>query len=349
MKTLSESEMTRAVRSRDRDYDGRFVYAVTTTGVYCRPSCGARPARRENLRFYPDNAAAERAGYRACLRCRPDQPALDVSNMVAVARFIEDNADERLTLAQLSSRAGLSPSRLQRVFKSVFGVSPKAYQDAARQRTLKQALQAGERVTDAIFEAGYGSMSRVHEQAARNIGMTPSAYRAKGAGETISWAYRSSTLGPMMMAATDRGVCFVQFGEDHPSLLAQLEKEFPNAELVESTAGTPLDDWMQALDTHLAQHGPRPELPLDLRGTAFQVLVWKFLLSVKEGDVVSYSAVAEAVGKPRAVRAAASACGANRIAVLIPCHRVLRANGDLGGYRWGLARKRALLDGERRS
>lgn len=344
-----EAEMRAAIAARDHRFDGRFVYAVITTDVYCRPSCGGRPPRPENIRFFVDNDAAEAADFRPCLRCRPDQPALDVANMARLARYIEAHADERLTLAHLSAQADLSPSRLQRVFKSVLGVSPKVYQDAVRHRIMKAALQEGERVTDAVFEAGFGSLNRVHGRAnnAHNIGMTPSAYRRLGAGESIAWACRQSTLGPLMMAATERGVCFAQFGEDEATLLAQLTREFPKAELVPSSAGEALDAWIEALDAHLADNEPRPELPLDLRGTAFQMIVWRFLLSIKEGDIVSYGDVARAVGKPNAVRAAASACGANRVAVLVPCHRVLRANGDLGGYRWGLDRKRALLDAER--
>ena len=345
----TEAQMRAAIRSRDLRFDGRFVYAVITTGVYCRPSCGARPPRPENIRFFASDAEAESADFRPCLRCRPDLPALNVTNMARIARYIEEHADERLTLAHLASKAELSPSRLQRVFKSVFGVSPKVYHDAARHRIMKAALQDGDRVTDAVFEAGFGSLNRVHGRAnpSHNIGMTPSAYRAKGAGETIAWACRDSALGPLMMAATDRGVCFVQFGEDQTALLAQLTNEFPNATLLPSQAQASLDVWVDALDNHLAHNAPRPELPLDLRGTAFQVLVWRFLLSIKDGDVVSYQDVADAIGKPKAVRAAASACGANRVAVLVPCHRVLRSNGDLGGYRWGLERKRALLDAER--
>ena len=344
---LTESKKRAAIKARDRAYDGRFVYAVVTTGVYCRPSCAARPARPENIRFYDDNAAAEAAGYRACQRCRPDEPAYDVARMTALARYIETYADERLTLGRLADEAGLSPSRLQKQFKSVFGISPKAYQDAVRRQGLKAALQKGDRVTDAIFDQGYSSTSRVLGEAAHSIGMTPSAYRSGGAGETIYWACRDSALGPLMMAATARGVCFAQFGDDEASLLDTLTSEFPKAEVVPSTAGSDLDRWIEALDAHLSAHAPRPELPLDLRGTAFQILVWRFLMSVKTGEVVSYSDVARGVGKPRAVRAAASACGANRIAVLVPCHRVLRADGNIGGYRWGLPRKRALLDAER--
>ncbi|MEO1230046.1 MAG: methylated-DNA--[protein]-cysteine S-methyltransferase [Myxococcota bacterium] len=345
---LTETEMRAALSARDPRYDDRFVYAVITTGVYCRPSCGARPARPENLRFYSNPEAARAAGFRACRRCRPDQRAPEVERMTELARYIESHADEKLTLAHLAERAQLSASRLQRVFKSVLGVSPKAYQDGLRREELKQALREGERVTDAILEAGYGSPSRVHGAASRNIGMTPSAYRAQGAGETVTWACRDTVLGPLMMAATDRGVCFVQFGESEEELLEQLRSEFARAEIEPSTAGAELDAWIDALDQHLRETGPRPELPLDLRGTAFQVLVWRFLLGLDEGTVVSYAEVARGVGKPRAVRAAASACGANRVAVLVPCHRVLRSDGGLGGYRWGLDRKRALIDAERR-
>lgn len=345
---LSEDTMRAALRARDPGYDGRFVYAVITTGVYCRPSCGARAARPENIRFFDTGEAARAGGFRPCKRCRPDERAPEVKRMVELARYIEDHADAPLTLAHLAQRAELSPSRLQRVFKSVLGVSPKAYQDALRREELKQALREGERVTDAILEAGFGSPSRVHGASSRNIGMTPSAYRAQGAGEILAWACRDSVLGPLLMAATDRGVCFVQFGDSEEALLEQLSTEFAQAQILPSPAGAELDAWIEALDAHLRRTGPRPELPLDLRGTAFQVLVWRFLLGLEEGAVVSYGEVAQAVGRPRAVRAAASACGANRLAVLVPCHRVLRANGDLGGYRWGLPRKRALLDAERR-
>jgi AraC family transcriptional regulator of adaptative response/methylated-DNA-[protein]-cysteine methyltransferase len=235
------------------------------------------------------------------------------------------------------------------VFKATFGVTPKQYQDAARSERLKDLLKSSGGVADAIFAAGYGSTSRVYGEASRNVGMTPGAYRAGGAGETITYACRDSALGPLLMAATKRGVCFAQFGKSERALIRQLQQEFPNATLRASTAtdAQELDAWVEALNEHLSAGAPRPELPLDLRGTAFQIRVWQFLLHVAEGDVVSYSEVAAGIGKPKAVRAAASACGANSIAVLIPCHRVLRSDGGLGGYRWGTERKRALLDAER--
>ncbi|MEL7029138.1 MAG: methylated-DNA--[protein]-cysteine S-methyltransferase, partial [Pseudomonadota bacterium] len=273
----------------------------------------------------------------------------DVDRMVELAGFIRAHADQRLTLQDLAARQKLSPTYLQKAFKSVIGLSPKAYQDAVRLNRLKDLLRTGGDVTGAIFEAGYGSSSRVYEKAARHMGMTPKAYRAGGAGEAITYVCRDTSFGPLMMAATDKGVCFVMFGESQAALEKQLRSEFPHADLSSSpqTDAGALDAWMDALEAHLEQGAPRPEIPLDLRGTAFQMKVWRFLLSIPEGDVVSYSEVAAGIERPSAVRAAASACGKNRIAVLVPCHRVLRGDGGIGGYRWGVERKRALLDSER--
>ncbi len=278
---------------------------------------------------------------------RPGEPAVRL--MQALARYIEKNADGTISLRQLAAQAQLSSAHLQRTFKAVLGVSPKAYHDAARLRLLKKGLKAGKSVLDSITEAGFQSTSRLYGHPLRNLGMTPSTYRAGGSGETIAYALRTSALGPLLMAATDRGVCFAQFGNSEAALIARLRAEFPRARIVASdmTHSSELDAWMRALDAHVAGNAPRPDLPLDLRGTAFQIRVWKFLLQVAEGDVLSYSEVASAIGAPKAVRAAASACAANRIAVLVPCHRVLRADGRLGGYRWGLARKRLLIDRER--
>jgi AraC family transcriptional regulator of adaptative response/methylated-DNA-[protein]-cysteine methyltransferase len=269
--------------------------------------------------------------------------------LIKIARHIERHIEEKLTLSDLSKIAGLSVSRLQRVFKAAFGISPKAYQDAIRMGRFKQSLKDGDGVTEAIFSSGFGSISRVYGEASRNIGMTPKAYRAGGAGETITYACCNTALGLIMMAVTARGVCFVQFGEDESSLLTQLQIEFPKADLSASTvqSAPELDDWMKALDQHISQGAVRPDLPLDMRGTAFQMQVWQFLLSVREGDVISYGELAKEIDKPKAFRAAATACGSNRIGVLIPCHRVIRGDGSLGGYRWGLDRKRALLDQER--
>ncbi len=268
---------------------------------------------------------------------------------VALARFIADNAESTLTLETLAARVHLSPSRMQRVFKSIFGVSPKRFQQAARSEKFKSLLRSGADITRAIFDSGYGSTSRVYGQTLHNIGMTPKSYRAGGKDETITWACRDTMLGSLMMAATDRGVCFAQFGDSETALLEQLGTEFPQAKLERYSAQSSLqlDQWIEALNGYMQNQQPRPEVPLDLQGTAFQIKVWEFLLSLDDGDVMSYSEVAQAIDRPKAVRAAASACGKNRIAVLVPCHRILRGDGGLGGYRWGLERKRALLDAER--
>lgn len=349
MSMPSEQKMRSAIGARDKSFDGQFFYGVITTGVFCKPSCSARAAKPENLRFFPTIESAKLAGFRPCKRCQPKEESPRLARLVVVARHIENHADEQLTLANLAEIAGLSPSRLQRIFKKAFGISPKAYQDAIRMRQFKQSLKKSETVTDAILSSGFGSISRVYGEATRDIGMTPKAYRSGGAGEVIAYACRNTALGLMAMAATDKGVCFVQFGNDETSLFSELEAEFPNAELCASPAQetAELDIWMEALDLHISSGAPRPDLPIDMRGTAFQMKVWKFLLSIREGDVLSYSEVAAKIDKPKAVRAVASACAKNRIGVLIPCHRVLRGDGSLGGYRWGLERKRALLSAER--
>jgi AraC family transcriptional regulator of adaptative response/methylated-DNA-[protein]-cysteine methyltransferase len=348
--TLDETRWQQ-VTARDKAADGQFVYAVKTTGVYCRPSCPSRPAKRANVSFFAAPAEAEAAGFRACRRCHPaavQEPA--ASLMQAMAAYIVSHAEESLTLTHLADQAGMSPTHFQRAFKAAIGVSPREYQAAQRLARFKHALREGDGVLEAGLDAGFGSTSRIYEAVDGGLGMTPSAYRAGGAGETIAYAVRETTLGPLLMAATPRGVCFVQFGENAEALQQQLAAEFPKAGLAPAApeAQGPLDAWMAALAAHLDQAAPRPDLPLDLRGTAFQIRVWRFLMSVKPGDVVSYSELAAGAEKPRAIRAAASACAANCIAVLIPCHRALRADGSLGGYRWGLDRKRALLDAERR-
>jgi AraC family transcriptional regulator of adaptative response/methylated-DNA-[protein]-cysteine methyltransferase len=269
--------------------------------------------------------------------------------MQGIARYIERHASDPLTLAQLAVQAGLSPAHLQRTFKAVFGVSPKAYHDAARFGLLKDGLKQGRSVLDSLTEAGFQSTSRIYGQAVRSLGMRPSTYRAGGAGETIAHAFGSTSLGLLLMAATDRGVCFAQFGASRETLLAQLGAEFPRATLVPSgnAHSAELGAWLARFEAHLAGNAPRPDLPLDLRGTAFQIRAWRFLLGIPEGRVISYTELAQGIDAPRAVRAAASACAANRIAVLVPCHRVLRGDGGFGGYRWGLERKRALIDAER--
>jgi AraC family transcriptional regulator of adaptative response/methylated-DNA-[protein]-cysteine methyltransferase len=346
----SEQEMQKAIVSRDKSFDGDFFYGVITTGVFCRPSCSSRSAKPENLRFFPNHNTAMVKGFRPCKRCQPIEAKQSDDRMVNIARYIEEHADETLTLASLANIAKLSSSRLQRIFKEAFGISPKTYQEALRMRRFKADLKKGATVTDAIYSSGFGSTSRIYGETSRNIGMTPKPYQKGAAGEIVSYACRNTILGLMAMAATDKGVCFVEFGVDEQSLISKLKIEFPNAMLVASSTqnSEELNIWIEALNQHISERAPRPDLPLDMRGTVFQMKVWQFLLSIKEGDVLSYSTLATKIDNPKAFRAVASACAANRIGILIPCHRVLRGDGSLGGYRWGLERKQSLLEAEKK-
>lgn len=342
-----------AVSQRRAALDGSFVYAVHSTGIYCRPSCPSRRPRPDGLSYYADPEQAEAAGYRACRRCAPRQapgPDPTTRTLIDVSRHLWQQAETPLTLQALARWSGLSAGHLQRRFKALFGVSPRQFQAAARLQRLKSRLREGASVTEAMHAAGYSSASRLHAQTDGRLGMTPSSYRSGGAGETIHHACRDTALGLLMMAATPRGICFVQFGEDVQQLERQLGAEFPRATLRPSDArdSPELDSWIAALDAHLSRDAACPELPLDLRGTAFQLKVWEFLIRTREGEALSYTELAAGIGSPRAIRAAASACAANRVAVLVPCHRVLRGDGSLGGYRWGLQRKRVLIDAERR-
>jgi AraC family transcriptional regulator, regulatory protein of adaptative response / methylated-DNA-[protein]-cysteine methyltransferase len=348
---LNEERCWEAVSGRDADSDGRFVYGVATTRVYCRPSCAARRPLRKNVRFFATPAAAEKSGFRACLRCRPANKAGNVINGVVheLARRIASNPDHPFRLQDLAQRAGYSPFHLQRAFKSILGSSPKEYQTAARLRALKKELRSDAPVAKAIYQAGFGSGSRVYEKADRHLGMTPSEYRSGGKGLTISYANGSTPLGLLMIGATDRGICFLQFGDSEEALLAELQRQFAAATFrpMPATHVKQFELWMAALNKHLRGLEPRLDLPLDMRGTAFQLIVWRYLQQLPYGMVRSYSEVAQAIGKPSAARAVARACATNAIALLIPCHRVVRGTGELGGYRWGLQRKRVLLDTER--
>jgi AraC family transcriptional regulator of adaptative response/methylated-DNA-[protein]-cysteine methyltransferase len=267
----------------------------------------------------------------------------DAQHLIALARRIVAQADETWSLAEMAAEFSLSPSAFQRRFTALIGLSPKALQDAARLGRLKSALKSGSRITDAILEAGFGSSSRVYGEAQRDLGMTLSTYREGASGEVIHWACSETRLGPLLMAATARGVCFAQFGESEAALQAELQREFPKAHWQAAPTDAPLEAWLSALDAHLQNASPLPVLPLDLRGTTFQMRVWRFLQGVPLGETRSYTALAAGIGAPKAVRAAASACAANRVALLVPCHRVLRGDGALGGYRWGVERKAALL------
>lgn len=341
-----------AVQTRDATQDRAFVYGVTRTGVYCRPSCPARRPLRANVRYFDTPADAAAAGLRPCRRCRPlerwrDDP--DIARVLDACRQV-DQADPLPSAAALAAQLGLDPFRLNRLFQRILGVTPGDVIEGERLRRVKRALRTSASVTDAIYDAGLGSSRALYERAPASLGMTPREYRAGGAGVAISHACGGTALGTVCIGATDRGLCFLQFGDDADALVEQLAREFPQARLepMPPAARGAFDTWMRALAAHLEGDPAAPELPLDLRGTAFQLRVWNYLRSIPRGDVVSYAEAARALGAPTATRAVASACARNRIAVLVPCHRVVRGDGGLGGYRWGLPRKRALIDAERR-
>lgn len=338
-----------AVSNRDRSFDGMFYVGVLTTGVYCKPSCPARHPLRKNVRFYATPKAAERDGLRACLRCRPlESTGTKPARIHELCRYIEEHASEPLTLDDLAEKAGLSRFHLQRTFKAVVGLSPKQYKDACRLDSLKGALKQSNDVAAAVYDAGFGSASRVYEHADARLGMTPNRYRQGGRGISMTHATVDSPLGLLLIAATDRGVCFVQFGDTRDSLLGALRKEYPEAEL-EPMGDPPSAEfrkWMQALNRYLEHKQPSLDLPVDVRATAFQMRVWNYLQSIPGGEVRSYGEVAAAIGAPSATRAVARACATNPVALAIPCHRVIRGSGALGGYRWGLERKRELLEME---
>jgi AraC family transcriptional regulator of adaptative response/methylated-DNA-[protein]-cysteine methyltransferase len=339
----ADHERWKAVVTRDASHDGEFVFAVATTGVYCRPSCPARRPRRENVQFFAGPEPAEQAGYRACLRCRPKSVRGKQSDGVkAICRFIEQHLDEPLTLVRLGKEFHQSPFHLQRRFKAVLGITPREYADSCRLRLLKRNLQAGDSVTRALYDAGYGSSSRLYERTASQLGMTPDKYRRGAIAAAIRYTCADSPLGRMLVAATERGVCAIRFARSDDELLAGLKREFPFAVRKPDNAGLKL--WVAALLQRMRGQNLDSSLPLDIRATAFQRQVWTHLQSIPFGATRSYRQVAKAIGRPRAARAVARACATNPVAVAIPCHRVLRQDGSMGGYRWGIERKKALLD-----
>lgn len=342
----SDDARLAAIRRRDPAADGAFVYAVRTTGVYCRPSCAARPARRENISFYPTCAKAEMAGFRPCLRCRPSEPsrAARQAELVARACRIIEAADTPPTLAALAAGADLSAFHFHRLFRAVTGVTPRGYAVAHRAKRVEAGLGRTATVTEAIYEAGFNAPSRFYDTAPERLGMTPSAYRDGGVGAVIRFAVGECSLGSILVAATDRGVCAILLGDDPDALLRDLQERFPRATLQGGDAGF---EATVALAVGLVEAPGRAlHLPLDISGTAFQQRVWTALRAIPPGTTASYTAVAQAIGRPAAVRAVAQACAANPIAVAIPCHRVVRSDGALSGFRWGIERKRALLDRE---
>lgn len=328
-----------AVLERDRRFDGKFVFAVRSTGVYCRPSCPARRPLQTNVRFYDDPNAAEHEGFRACRRCTPrgDAPAAALARR---ARKILDEV-ESMTLDTLARKLGVSPHHLQRVFKREVGASPKEYLAARRNERLRRELKEGRSVTDAIYESGFGSSSRAYEQP--HLGMSPGRYRAGGEGVHIHYTIAPTSLGPALIAATELGLCAVSLGENAER---ELRKEFPHASIARADDDDALATLVREVVARIDGETATRELPLDLKATSFQLRVWNALRKIPRGETRTYSDIAEEIGSPKAVRAVAGACASNRLAVVIPCHRVIAKNGETGGYRWGVARKKKLLAGE---
>jgi AraC family transcriptional regulator of adaptative response/methylated-DNA-[protein]-cysteine methyltransferase len=335
-----------ALVSRDAGADGSFVYAVRTTGVYCRPSCASRQPRRDNVTFHATCAEAEAAGFRPCLRCRPNGPAPEAHRRAAVERACRliDEAEALPPLADLAGAAGLSPFHFHRVFKAVTGVTPAAYARARRAARLAKDLQSAGTVTEAIYGAGYNAPSRFYAEASGRLGMAPARYRRGGAGSRIRFGVGACSLGAILVAATEKGICAILLGDDPDPLVRDLQDRFPDADLVGGDED--FEAWMAQVIGLVEVPGRKHDLPLDIAGTAFQQRVWEALRAIPAGTTASYADIARAIGAPGSSRAVALACGANRLAVAIPCHRVVRSDGALSGYRWGVARKRDLLTRE---
>ena len=339
----NQAAFWQAVQARDASHDGDFVFAVSSTGVYCRPSCSARRPKRQNVTFFRKPDEAEKAGYRACLRCRPKAIVNGTLEIVkAMCRYIESHLDEPLTLARLGAEFHQSPFHLQRTFKSVLGVTPRAYADSCRMNQLKGNLRAGHSVTQSLYDAGYSSSSRLYERTASQLGMTPDKYRRGAIAASIRYTCSDSPLGRMLIAATDKGICSIQFANSDGELEQGLRHEFPFA--IRRRDDAAMQSWKEDLLRQMRGQRLHTALPLDIQATAFQRRVWSHLQSIPFGKTNSYAEVARAVGQPTAARAVARACAANPVAVAIPCHRVVSKSGDTGGYRWGIARKKALLD-----
>ena len=344
-----ENQRWQAVVDRDTAHDGKFVFAVASTGVFCRPSCPARRPRRENVTFFTTTQDAEKAGFRACLRCRPKvlggTPQMKMIR--AICRFIEQHLDEPVSLARLSSEFHLSPFHLQKTFKAVLGITPRAYAESCRLNQLKQNLRAGHSVTRAMYDAGYSSSSRLYERTASQLGMTPDKYRRGAVAAPIRYTLTNSDFGRLLIAATDKGICAIQFANSDDELEHGLKREFPFATRRRDDNG--MQPWRDELLRRLQGEKLRESLPLDIQATAFQRRVWTYLQSIPVGATRSYGDVAKGIGHPTASRAVARACATNPVAIAIPCHRVVRGSGDTGGYRWGAERKQALLEMERES
>lgn len=338
----------KALASRDSAADGTFVYAVTSTGIYCRPSCPSRRPRADRVRFFDTPGEARHAGFRACKRCQPDLAGLAQPGIDAVRRasaYLAAHADQTVTLDHLARVAAMSAHHLQRRFKAIVGLSPREFQSAVRAGKLRTSLRDGRDITTAIYEAGYGSPSRVYEAAPTGKGMSLSSYRRGGAGMHISYSTIASPIGQVLIAATENGVCAVKIGGTESSLAGELKREYPSAEIVENHK--PKSEWVSAIAKHLRGDEPALDLPIDVQATAFQWKVWRALQRIPYGETRAYAEVAKSIGKPKAVRAVARACATNPVALVVPCHRVVPAAGGTGGYRWGKERKARLIQTEK--
>jgi AraC family transcriptional regulator of adaptative response/methylated-DNA-[protein]-cysteine methyltransferase len=343
---VSDEAAWAALLAHDDAYDGRFVYGVATTGVYCRPSCPARRPLRKNVSFYDTIDAAEHAGFRACLRCRPrDEKAPWIAAIDRVRTYIDAHLDETVSLSRLSRHAGQSSFHLQRMFKRIVGLTPKQYQRLRRTERFKAHLKRGTKVTDAIYETGYGSSSRLYAVSNAQLGMTPSAYRRGGEGMQIHYATKSTPFGRLLVASTERGICSVMLGDRDGALEEALAKDFPLA--TRERATREMERWIDAVLASIEGKPLRDDVPIDVNGTDFKWRVWRALLEIPYGETRTYSEIAESIGAPRAVRAVGRACATNQAAILIPCHRAVGAKGALTGYRWGVERKQRLLEHER--
>jgi AraC family transcriptional regulator of adaptative response/methylated-DNA-[protein]-cysteine methyltransferase len=344
----TNDQMWQAVAAKDPRFDGQFVFAVSSTRVYCRPSCPSRRPRRENVTFFDLPDAAEQAGFRACLRCEPRSPRVvdsRVELVQRVCRFLDASQTETVKLADLAADAGVSTFHLQRTFKRVMGISPRQYLTARRFGNFKTLVREGEPVTQALYDSGFNSSSRLYEHAPEELGMTPATYGRGGRGININYTIAASPLGQLLVAVTERGVCAVRMGDTDAELEKDLRTEFPAATIRRDDAS--LREPVAKILNHLSNKKPQLDLPLDIRSTAFQRQVWEKLRAIPYGQTLSYGEVAKSLGKPGAVRAVGRACATNPVALVIPCHRVVREDQSLGGYRWGLDRKQKLLDHER--
>ena len=345
----NDEQLWQAVVSKDARFDGQFVFAVSSTGVYCRPSCPSRRAHRERVSFFDLPEAAEQAGFRACLRCQPKRARVldpQMELVQRICRVLDSSDSEGVRLAELATHAGVSVFHLQRTFKRVMGISPRQYLAARRFGNFKSLVRKGDSVTTALYESGFNSSSRLYEYASEELGMTPATYSRGGRGVNINYTIVASSMGRLLVAMTERGVCAVRMGDSDTELEKDLREEFPAAQI--ERADSVLRESVQKILNHLDNNEPRLDLPLDIKATAFQRQVWEKLRAIPYGETVSYGDVAKALGKPGAVRAVGRACATNPVALVIPCHRVVREDKSLGGYRWGLERKKKLLEKEQK-